>query len=117
MENAVRNMNDLRDRIALLENEERVLTASLRAGTGKLLQQLSPSGLLKKTLQTAAGAPQILPSLAGLLAGWLGKKWLAGSSSGPIHRLVGAVAGGLLATLLKKKMKRAAGMHKEANPG
>lgn len=85
----------LKEKIALLENQQAIELYALREQIHATYESLKPLNFLKNTLEEVSSSPDlkdnILNNVIGLTSGYLSKKILVGSTHNPIKQLVGTL--------------------------
>ncbi|MBC7867123.1 MAG: hypothetical protein H7X88_06290 [Gloeobacteraceae cyanobacterium ES-bin-316] len=108
MNNTIRNMHDLEGRIALLKARQKLQIEDLQTCKDKLLVHITPANILKRTLHNftvkpAAGSP-VPDIIAGLVAGFIGKKLYTSKSPGILRKVTAPFVQLFITKFIKNKV-------------
>lgn len=104
----ISNMNELRERIILLEAREKEEIASLKNSYLNFLSSVNPSNIIKDTLNNIVGKPglrsTVFDTIISAGAGVIGKKIFMGRSSNFFRKIGGLATQFIVSNFVRNKM-------------
>ena len=103
----ITTIEQLRDEILLLENEQSLQFQSIKGHFINVRESLRPANLIKSTFNEAVSSPDIatnvLNAAVGLGMGILSKRMIMGSTRNPFTKLLGTILEAGIATVVTVK--------------
>lgn len=102
--------DSLQRRLDELKQQEKIQTAELRESFGTLVESISPSSILKNSVQEIVSSPglrsNLLNTAVGIGAGMIGKKLFVGKSGNIFKKIGGTAVEFFLSNFVRNKIAK-----------